>query len=113
MSPLAWETRQLFYRWEVIITILALNHLFIHFAILLPDRKALATALKRLMENDWPIEGAADHGVSEAIYLRDPYGNGIELYVDRPKEEWPKDDKGSVIMYTRALDIEGLMSLVK
>ena len=77
-----------------------------HFAILLSDRKALACSVRRLIAHDWPIEGAADHGVSEAVYLQDPDGNGIELYTDRRRELWPKDDKGNVAMYTRALDIE-------
>ncbi len=82
-----------------------------HFAILLPDRKALSHAIKRLNDHHWPIDGAADHGVSEAVYLSDPDGNGIELYRDRPKEEWPKDADGHLIMYTRPLDMEGLMKL--
>ena len=82
-----------------------------HFAILLPDRKALATAIKRLNDHDWPIDGVADHGVSEAVYLSDPDRNGIELYCDRPKEEWPKDENGHLIMYTQPLDMEGLMKL--
>jgi catechol 2,3-dioxygenase len=57
-----------------------------------------------------PLEGASDHGVSEAIYLRDPDGNGIELYRDRPDEEWPRDESGRVQMFTRALDLGGLLS---
>ena len=81
-----------------------------HFAVLLPDRKALASALKRLNEHQWPIEGAADHGVSEAIYLSDPDGNGIELYVDRPQAQWPRDAQGKITMYTRSLDLEGLLN---
>jgi catechol 2,3-dioxygenase len=80
-----------------------------HFAILMPDRKELARTIKRLSDHQWPIDGMADHGVSEAIYLKDPDGNGIEIYVDRPKDRWPKDDKGNVMMYTRPLDIQGLM----
>jgi catechol 2,3-dioxygenase len=80
-----------------------------HLAILYPNRKELARALKRLMEADYPIEGASDHGVSEAIYLSDPDGNGVELYADRPKEEWPKDKSGSVRMHTLPLDLESLM----
>ena len=80
-----------------------------HFAILVPSRKELAKVLKRLMDKKWPIEGASDHGVSEAIYLRDPDGNGIEIYCDRPREQWPKDVKGGIDMYTKRLDVEGLM----
>jgi len=80
-----------------------------HFAILVPDRLELARAIKRLVAHDWPIDGMADHGVSEAIYLKDPDGNGIELYVDRPKDQWPKDNKGNLLMYTEPLDFEGLM----
>jgi len=80
-----------------------------HFAILMPDRKALADSIKRLNEHDWPIEGAADHGVSESVYLKDPDGNGIEIYADQPKENWPKDEKGNIIMYTKPLDIQGLI----
>ena len=84
-----------------------------HFAILLPDRKALAQAIKRLTEHNWPITGVADHGVSEVVYLNDPDGNGIELYCDRPRSQWPKDDKGGLVMYTKPLDVEGLMKLVE
>ena len=83
-----------------------------HFAILVPDRKELALAIKRLADHDWPIDGMADHGVSEAIYLKDPDGNGIEIYWDRPKEQWPKDDKGNLAMYTRPLDIKGLTETI-
>jgi catechol 2,3-dioxygenase len=80
-----------------------------HLAILMPDRKELARALKRLSEHYWPIEGAADHGVSEAIYLRDPDDNGIEIYVDRLKEVWPKTDTGELTMYSRPLDLNDLL----
>jgi len=80
-----------------------------HFAVLMPDRQELARAIKRLADHHWPIDGMADHGVSEAVYLKDPDGNGIELYVDRPKDQWPVDDKGNLVMYTRPLDIQGLM----
>ncbi len=80
-----------------------------HFAILMPDRKGLAAIIKRLNEHDWPIEGASDHGVSESVYLRDPDGNGIEIYADRPRDQWPKDEKGHIIMYTRPLDIQRLI----
>lgn len=82
-----------------------------HFAILVPERKELALMIKRLTGHDWPIDGMADHGVSEAVYLTDPDGNGIEIYWDRPKDQWPKDDKGNLVMYTRPLDIAGLMKL--
>ena len=67
-----------------------------HLAILMPDRKELARTLKRLSDHHWPIEGAADHGVSEAVYLRDPDGNGIEICVDRPKEQWPQTGSDAV-----------------
>ena len=80
-----------------------------HFAILVPDRRELARAIQRLSDHHWPIDGMADHGVSEAVYLKDPDGNGIEIYTDRPREEWPKDDQGNIIMFTRPLDIQGLM----
>jgi len=80
-----------------------------HFAILMPNRKELARIIQRLSDHDWPIDGMADHGVSEAVYLTDPDGNGIEIYWDRPKEQWPKDDKGNLAMYTRPLDLQGLM----
>ncbi len=65
--------------------------------------------IKRLEDHKWPIDGAADHGVSEAIYLKDHDGNGIEIYVDRPREQWPQDSKGQLLMYTRPLDINNLM----
>jgi catechol 2,3-dioxygenase len=84
-----------------------------HVAVLMPDRLELARAIKRLEAHHWPIDGMADHGVSEAIYLKDPDGNGIEIYADRPRDQWPKDDKGNVTMYTRPLDIQGLMKLLK
>jgi len=63
-----------------------------------------------LWENKYPIEGASDHGVSESVYLKDPDGNGIELYCDRPQEEWPVDEEGNVVMITKALDLPGLLS---
>ncbi len=81
-----------------------------HFAILLPGRRALAQAVKRLVEHKWPIEGASDHGVSEAIYLQDPDQNGIELYIDRPRDQWPHDAKGNLQMHTLPLDLESLMA---
>lgn len=81
-----------------------------HFAILYPDRKALATALKRLVDHGWPIDGASDHGVSEAIYLRDPDGNGIEIYRDRPREDWPRKPDGSLAMTLSPLDLDALLA---
>ncbi len=81
-----------------------------HFAILLPNRKELARTLARILKAGWPIDGASDHGVSEAIYLRDPDGNGIEIYRDRDPDEWPRDAEGSVDMPTRALDLENLLA---
>ncbi|HEY6785363.1 MAG TPA: VOC family protein [Gemmatimonadales bacterium] len=81
-----------------------------HFAILYPDRKALARALKNVLDNGIVLEGASDHGVSEAIYLRDPDGNGVELYRDRPREEWPRPDAGDgVAMFTAPLDLQALL----
>ncbi|HLC60308.1 MAG TPA: VOC family protein [Candidatus Nanoarchaeia archaeon] len=80
-----------------------------HFAILVPNRKELARALKRLMDHNYTIEGLSDHGVSEAIYISDPDGNGIEIYADRPRNKWPKDAKGDIEMYTKRLDVENLM----
>ena len=80
-----------------------------HTAILYPTRKDLATIFKRLVDAAYPISGASDHGVSEAIYLDDPDGNGVELYWDRPKEEWPVNPDGSLQMYTNPLDIESLL----
>lgn len=80
-----------------------------HTAILYPTRKDLAIILKRLLELEYPLDGASDHGVSEAIYLNDPDGNGVELYWDKPKEEWPVNTAGSLDMYTNALDLEGLL----
>ena len=81
-----------------------------HFAILYPDRSSLATALRRVMDSDWPIGGASDHGVSEAIYLSDPDGNGIELYRDRDPSEWPRNPDGSIGMSTLPLDLEDLLA---
>ncbi|HXL33593.1 MAG TPA: VOC family protein [Gemmatimonadales bacterium] len=81
-----------------------------HFAILVPDRRTLAGAVRRVLEAGVPLEGAADHGVSEAIYLRDPDGNGVELYHDRPEREWPRAPDGSIAMQTRALDVENLLA---
>ncbi|HVV55304.1 MAG TPA: VOC family protein [Mucilaginibacter sp.] len=82
-----------------------------HTAILYPERKDLAVALQRLIDAKYPITGASDHGVSEAIYLDDPDGNGVELYWDRPRDQWPKDDEGNLTMFTRRLDLHGLLAL--
>jgi catechol 2,3-dioxygenase len=84
-----------------------------HTAILYPTRKDLAVILKRLIDAKYPLTGASDHGVSEAIYLDDPDKNGVELYWDRPKEEWPLDEKGQLKMITEQLDIPGLLALVE
>ncbi len=81
-----------------------------HVAILYPTRARLADALRRVQTAGIPLDGAADHGVSEALYLRDPDGNGIELYWDRPREQWPVDAEGKLTMFTRALDVRGLLS---
>lgn len=80
-----------------------------HFAIRYPDRASLADALRRLRAADVPLDGASDHGVSEALYLRDPDGNGIELYRDRPRDEWPRASDGTLQMVTGALDLEALL----
>ncbi|HLC14501.1 MAG TPA: VOC family protein [Chthoniobacterales bacterium] len=80
-----------------------------HFAILYPTRVALADALRRLMQANISLEGASDHGVSEALYLSDPDGNGIELYWDRPKELWPRDENGQIEMSTRRLELSSLL----
>ncbi len=80
-----------------------------HTAILYPTRKDLAAILHRLLDAGYPLSGAADHGVSEALYLEDPDKNGVELYWDRPKAEWPQKVDGSVEMYTRHLDLSDLL----
>lgn len=80
-----------------------------HTAILFPNRRELALALKRLIDAEYPLTGASDHGVSEALYLDDPDGNGVELYCDRPREAWPRDAEGGLRMDTRPLDVEGLL----
>ena len=80
-----------------------------HFAILMPNRKELARVFQRLIDSKYIIEGASDHGVSEAIYLSDPDGNGIEIYTDKPRSKWKYDSKGRILMYTNVLDIENLM----
>lgn len=83
-----------------------------HTAILYPTRKDLALILERLFKANYPLSGASDHGVSEALYLNDPDGNGVELYWDRPKELWPTKEDGSLDMYTKRLDIESLLNLI-
>ena len=81
-----------------------------HLAILYPTRVELGDALRRLQKAGIPLEGASDHGVSEALYLRDPDGNGVELYWDRPQEEWPRTPDGGLAMYTRPLDLDSLLA---
>jgi catechol 2,3-dioxygenase len=80
-----------------------------HVAILYPTRPLLADALRRVLAAGVELDGAADHGVSEALYLRDPDDNGVELYWDRPQEQWPRNNDGSLAMFTRALDLDGLL----
>jgi catechol 2,3-dioxygenase len=80
-----------------------------HFAILYPDRAALAAAVRRVLQAGVALEGASDHGVSEAVYLRDPDGNGVELYRDRPESEWPRADDGTIAMHTLPLDLPALL----
>ena len=80
-----------------------------HTAILYPTRAALADALHRVREAGIALDGASDHGVSEALYLRDPDQNGVELYWDRPEADWPRDANGGIAMFTRRLDLENLM----
>ena len=82
-----------------------------HTAILYPTRKDLAIILKRLMDAKYPLTGASDHGVSQALYLNDPDDNGVELYWDRPKEDWPVDEKGNLQMITAQLDLKELLQL--
>lgn len=84
-----------------------------HTAIVYPKREDLAAILKRLLENKYPLSGASDHGVSEAIYLNDPDGNGVELYWDKPREEWPRKDNGEIEMYTHPLDVQALLEILK
>jgi catechol 2,3-dioxygenase len=81
-----------------------------HTAIRYPDRKALAEALRRVVQAGIPVSGASDHGVSEAIYLRDPDDNGVELYRDRPQDEWPKNPDGSFTMISAPLDLDALLA---
>jgi len=80
-----------------------------HTAILYPDRRSLAQAMKRVLEAGIDLEGAADHGVSEALYLRDPDGNGVELYRDRAPEDWPRDAEGNLAMVNARLDLAALL----
>lgn len=81
-----------------------------HTAIRYPNRKALADALKRVVDAGIPLDGASDHGVSVALYLRDPDDNGVELYYDRPREEWPQDEAGNPTMWTRPVDLQALLA---
>ena len=81
-----------------------------HLAILYPDRAALADALRRVTAAGIPLDGASDHGVSEALYLRDYDQNGVELYWDKPREQWPLNDRGELSMYTRRLNLEDLLA---
>ncbi len=83
-----------------------------HTAILYAERRELAVILKRLLDAGYPLTGASDHGVSEALYLDDPDGNGVELYWDRPQGEWPVDSEGNLVMGTEALDLEELLSMI-
>ncbi|SFV38966.1 VOC family protein [Hyphomicrobium facile] len=80
-----------------------------HVAVLYPTRAALADALRRLISAGVRLSGASDHGVSQALYLDDPDGNGVELYWDRPESEWPRDSAGNIAMFTRALDLDHLL----
>jgi catechol 2,3-dioxygenase len=80
-----------------------------HFAVLVPTRADLGDALRRVIEAGWRFTGASDHLVSEALYLNDPEGNGIEIYRDRPRDEWPRDDEGTVQMATLPLDVDGVL----
>jgi catechol 2,3-dioxygenase len=82
-----------------------------HAAIRYPTREALADALRRLLDAGIRLDGATDHGVSEALYLHDPDGNGVELYWDRPRDEWPSTPDGGITMYTRPLDVQSLLEL--
>jgi catechol 2,3-dioxygenase len=83
-----------------------------HVAILYPTRRSLADALRRLLAAGVPLDGASDHGVSEALYLRDPDGNGVELYRDRPRDRWPQTPGGELAMFSRRLDLNGLLNEV-
>ena len=81
-----------------------------HVAFLYPDRKSLANVVKRLATAEYPLEGVVDHGVSEAVYLRDPDDNGVEIYVDRPKDQWNVSNDGMVEMVTKPLDLDDLLA---
>lgn len=81
-----------------------------HAAFLYPDRAALAAVLKRVLDAGIPLDGAADHGVSEAVYLRDPDGNGVELYHDRDQTDWPQDASGGLLMTNARLDVAALLA---
>ena len=82
-----------------------------HVAVRFPDRKTLAEAVHRVLRANIQVDGASDHGVSEAVYLRDPDGNGVELYRDRPRDEWPRQSDGeSVAMFSRPLDLDALLA---
>lgn len=80
-----------------------------HFAILYPGKKELAMAIKRLLKFNYPISGSSDHGVSQSIYLYDPDGNGIEIYYDKNRKDWPKDKNGKILMGTEYLDLKNLL----
>ena len=82
-----------------------------HTAFLFPDRASLGAIIKRVLDVGLSLDGAADHGVSEAVYLRDPDENGVELYVDRPRSEWPRNDDGSLAMVNARLDVAALVAL--
>ena len=84
-----------------------------HVAILYPTRRSLAVALRRLIDAGIQLDGASDHGVSEALYLRDPDENGIELYWDRPQDQWPRTPEGELAMFTRRLDLNGLLKEIE
>jgi catechol 2,3-dioxygenase len=81
-----------------------------HVAIRYPDRPTLANALERVLRDGIPLDGASDHGVSEALYLKDPDGNGVELYRDRPREDWPRAADGTLVMVVDPLDVEALLA---
>lgn len=81
-----------------------------HTAIVYRERRELAEVLQRILDAQYPLTGAADHGVSESLYLNDPDGNGVELYFDRPQEEWPKSKDGSLEMFSKALHLEDLLA---
>src|SRR2546428_7493368 len=81
-----------------------------HVAIRYPTRAALGDALRRLVEAKWPLDGASDHGTHEALYLRDPEGNGVELACDRPREQWPLDSEGHLTFFRQQVDLESLLA---